>query len=153
PPIHFADDSTGEAACDASPDEATWDAMFKENRRKQERIHRAIEERLHRGEEVGEAFDNALRDEGLIDFPDDPDFPDDAPEFDEPLDVEEEEPWTESLPPAARDHSDFETERHPLQRRAMDLMLRLHKLAAGSEGERGGHWDILLRGAGEIMGG
>src|SRR5262249_54433295 len=57
PPVTFPDDAeTGGAAPNAEAAEALWDEMFTHNRRQQERLERAIEERRHRGEEDEEAF-------------------------------------------------------------------------------------------------
>jgi hypothetical protein len=177
PPVHFASDSEDEALVDPAEDEATWDELFKNNRRKQERINRAIEERMARGEDHGEAFDNAMRDELALDLPADPDFPesdysdsedtDDAFEgsdADEADEDETEEPWVASLqvsadeesetPSEASDDDDsFEIERHPLQRRASDFLFRLYELGKETNPQRGGHWDTLMRGAGDMTGG
>src|SRR5262249_55230566 len=57
--------------------EADWDEQFKQNRRKQERIQRAIEERVGRGEDPEGAFQAAMGDEGIIDLPDEPSEEDD----------------------------------------------------------------------------
>lgn len=157
PPVLFDEDDSGGLDGSVS-DEAQWDALYKENRRNQERIHRAIEERLGRGEDVEEAFEAALRDEGIIDLPGETSISEDASEFESSLEMEEDdEPWKESLPAEIRDEDIeedlFESDRHPLQQRAMDLMLRLHGLSENFEGRRNSQLDILHRGAGDMMGG
>jgi hypothetical protein len=164
PPVMFEDGPDGE---DGEESDAHWDAAFKEQRRKQERLGRALEERLVRGEDHAEAFENVLRDEGIVDLPDAAALGDvDAePEFDEPpfdaLDVEDEledddEPWRESLPESLReDDEDFDFQRparHPLQERAFQLLHRLHEISKGLDRSRS-QLDILHRGAGEMMGG
>ena len=52
-------------------EEARWDASFKENRRMQERVQRAIEKHLSQGENVDEAFDAAMHEETAAGLPDD----------------------------------------------------------------------------------
>jgi hypothetical protein len=89
-------------------------------------------------------------------------------EFEESLEAEDDEPWRESLPDAVRDDDDefddefddedaedgpFGSDRHPLQRQSMDLMLRLHEQFKDFEGSRTSHIDILHYSAGEMMGG
>ncbi len=62
-PVTFgADDGTAPTADEI---EAKWNEMFKHNRRQQERLERAIEERLQRGEDHDTAYANAMRDIGL----------------------------------------------------------------------------------------
>jgi len=167
PPVRFDDDSEFDDGLGGS--ESEWDAFYKENRRKQERIKRAIEERMARGEDTDGVFEAALRDEGIIDLPGEPSFSDAVHEFEESLESEDDEPWRESLPEAVRDDDaefdaefdadddaedePFGSDRHPLQRQSMDLMLRLHDLFKDFEGPRTSHVDILHYSAGEIMGG
>lgn len=163
PPARFDDDGTFDDGSGGS--ESEWDAFYKENRRKQERIKRAIEERMARGENTDEVFEAALRDEGIIDLPGEPSLSEAMGEFEESLEAEDDEPWRESLPDAVRDddgeYTDdddtedelFGSERHPLQRRSMDLMLRLHDLFSDFEGPPTSHIDTLHYSAGEIMGG
>lgn len=43
--------------------------MYKEQRRKQERLHRSIEEQLRQDVDPGEAIENAMRSEGMTDLP------------------------------------------------------------------------------------
>jgi len=73
PPVHFDDDSEFDDGLGGS--ESQWDALYKENRRKQERIKRATEERMARGEDLGDVFEAAMRDEGIIDLPGEPSSP------------------------------------------------------------------------------
>ena len=164
PPVLLGeDDSTFEEGWSVS--EAEADALYKENRRKQQGLHRSIEELMGRGEDAEEAFEAAMRQEGIIDLPEEPSVSQDTPEIEESWDaagefeqsreVEEDEPWKESLPAMARDEdaADDVFERHPLQQRAMDLMLQLHELSQTLEDRRSSHFDILERGAGEMLGG
>ncbi len=163
PPVRFHHDSEFDDGLGGS--ESEWNAFYKENRRKQERIKRAIEERMARGEDTEGVFEAALRDEGIIDLPGEPSFSDAVREFEESRETEDDEPWRESLPDAVRDDDaefdadddaqdePFGSDRHPLQQQSMDLMLRLYDLFKSFEGSRTSHIDILHYSAGEMMGG
>ena len=89
PPVHWEDD---DSALDhegrlTPEEEARWDASFKQNRRMQERVQRAIEKHLSQGENVDEAFDAAMHEETAAGLP--------AEESDEDEDGED---WRDSLP-------------------------------------------------------
>lgn len=143
--------------------EAQWDASFKEQRRKQERLHRAIEERRARGDETGDALLGAMRDEGMIDLPGEPSLSDALREMTEAMEEEEgeaDEPWRESLPDALREADEEasddwlgDDERHPLLERVMDLNARLYDLAAAAEGQQNANFQSLLGATGEMLGG
>ena len=166
PPVDWGDDEF-DSVLDGT--EAQWDAFFKEQRRKQERLHRATEERMARGDSVGDAFENAMRDEGLIDLPGEPSFSEAAREWLEmgdQDDEDEDEPWRESLPEIydggddsdGLDDDDFDDRlssrsRHPLSERAMDLRCRLHHLSVASGRPIDDNFANLLAAAGEILGG
>ena len=60
PPVHFPDDETG-APPDPVENEARWDALFAENRRKQERMERVMEEQMLRGEDTRDALEAAIK--------------------------------------------------------------------------------------------
>jgi hypothetical protein len=137
PPVRLDDDDA--AFGDAADRESQWDASYKENRRRQERMHRTIEERMARGEDVDEAFDAAMLEHTSLGLPDElPSEPSDEwqqevdSEDDEFCEAEEEEPWKESLASSLAEDSEDddldEPDRHPLMQRAMDLMFRLHRL-------------------------
>jgi hypothetical protein len=153
PPVTFPDDdATGGPDPDAT--EALWDEMFKHNRRTQERMQRAIEERLSRGEDVGEAFDNALSDLGLG-------APDEEPEEEgEPWQDAGEEPLGELVEVSSGDGGEAENsfgaeddERHPLLERAMDLLQHLHTVFRGADRKFASSLHTLFQGAGDVMGG
>jgi hypothetical protein len=158
PPVQFDDsDLDGWNGID----EAKWDKSYKEQRRKQERMHRAIEEELQRGEDHGDAFENAMRNEGLIDLPgEEPnsEFMESLAELDEEA---ADEPWKESLPEAIRsgddedtfDDESFSRIRHPLQERVMDLYARLHDLFKDMDEDGSSHVSTLMSGVGDIVGG
>jgi hypothetical protein len=141
PPVCWGDDDSEDGFDDvADGTEAQWDAEFKEQRRKQERLHRAIEERRARGDETGDALLAAMRDEGIIDLPGEPSFSEAVREMLDAGEEEQDEPWRESLPDAVRepdeDASDDwlgDDERHPLLERVMDLNKRLYDLAEAAE--------------------
>jgi hypothetical protein len=153
PPVGFDNDgSDGDEL-----DEAHWDAFGKQERRKQERLHRAMEDELNAGADHGTAFENAMRNEGLIDLPGESnaeDFSREANGFEIEL---EDESWRESLPPEPVNDDDrletFEHERHPLQQLASELHMRIFELFEGASERRPSHIGTLMHGAGEIGGG
>jgi hypothetical protein len=158
PPVRWDDEETGfgEGTDDS---EAKWDDSFKENRRRQEHVQRAIEEHLAQGDDFDDAFDAAMLEETALGLPEEPSESEPSDHWaDELEDEEEDEPWRKSLPETS-DESDDDGDfvdgrpRHPLQRQAFDLMLRLNKLLGAGKGEAGSHQGILMHGAGEIMGG
>src|SRR5205823_5414698 len=65
PPVTFPEGEDAGGVTDPEATESAWDEMFKHNRRQQERLQRAIEERRSRGEEDETAFENALDDLAL----------------------------------------------------------------------------------------
>ena len=162
---------SGEDVLDAgdAETEAQWDASFKENRRRQERVERAIEEHLARGEDSEHAFDAAMREETALGLPaEEGDESEESATFREwlaeiaaELEADADEPWKESLrePPSEDTDEDAagadfnEPEFHSLQNRAGDLMMRLCKLSASANEAARGHVDALLQGAGDMAGG
>ena len=154
PPVSWGDEDLGLG--DAEESESRWDESFKENRRRQEHVHRAIEEHLARGEDIDEAFDAAMHEETALGLPEE--SPEERPDdVTEDFEAEEDEPWKESLPEAAcepdEDGDITDRPNHPLQRRGFDLMLRLHKLLGSGREATASRVDTLLHGAGEMMGG
>jgi hypothetical protein len=156
PPVRFDDDGLDWDELD----EAHWDASYKEQRRKQERLHRAIEEQLRAGADHKEAFDSAMRNEGIIDLPGEADEADVAPEagdFKTEPNEPEDESWRESLPQELESEDDpfdvIQRERHPLQQQAADLSLRVFKLFEDIPDGKSSHVGTLISGVGEIGGG
>ncbi len=159
PPVTFPEDEFSGGAADAEATEALWDEMFKHNRRQQERLHRAIEERRGSGEEDESAFEKALEDLGL-------EIPDEET-------CEEDEPWSEdtfTVPPedvdvldeaVAGDDGDdendepfgVENERHPLLQRTMDLVRHLHTVFRDAAPRFTPSLRTLFQGADDAMGG
>ena len=91
PPVAIEDDDDFGGAADPEATEKLWDEISKHNRRQQERMQRAIEERRSRGLDAETAFRDALRD--VV-----PDRPDEETErFDEPWRDDEHPPFGESL--------------------------------------------------------
>ena len=155
PPVHWEDEDLGVGEMEG--DESRWDASFKENRRRQEHVNRSIEEHLAQGDDIDEAFDAAMQEETALGLPEEPsaERSDDWTEdFEED---EEDEPWRESLPEVIGEADEegelADRQRHPLQRRAFDLMLRLRELLGTGAEAAGSHLDVLLGGAGDMMGG
>ncbi|MCO6454393.1 MAG: hypothetical protein J5I93_03675 [Pirellulaceae bacterium] len=133
-----------------------WDEDYRASRRRQERLHRAVNERLARGESPDEALRGAFRelglpdlDEALSDLSDD----EDEFEFDEELDAGE--PWRESLPEAARDEEFFAEpeERHPLQTLSQELTSQAYKLFANDTGRLDPQAELLLGELTDMAGG
>lgn len=153
PPVYFDDDRSDWNELD----EAHWDAAYKEQRRKQERLHRAIDDELRTGTDHTAAFEIAMRNEGMRDGTDEldvEDFSRDANRFEaEPAD----ESWRESLPPTSTSDDDpletLERERHPLQQIASDSQVHIFKLFADTNESRSTYLNTLMHGAGEIGGG
>jgi hypothetical protein len=152
PPVVFADDEEAAGGPDPDATEAQWDELFKHNRRQQERLQRALEERLGRGEDTGEALDNALHDLGL-----------EAPDEES---RQEDEAWCDDEPEpfAGPDHKGSgdggddpfgaeDDERHPLLERAMDLLKCLHTVFRGVGPSFEPSLRTLFQGAGDAMGG
>lgn len=172
-PVQFEDPPDGIEFGLFEP-EAKWDASHAEHRRKQERMHRSMEEQMLGGTDHNEAFEQGLRDQGIFNIPEDlvedstldesDRLPyDELPFANAPIedallaDGDPDEPWRESLDDEAEedDEDPFrERDRHTLQEASMDLMLRLHDLFKDVEEDgRGGFLDVLLRNTDEIMGG
>lgn len=151
PPITFPDDEAFDVP-DPEAVEARWDELFKHNRRQQERLQRALEERRSRGEDEETAFENALRDLGLA-------VPgEEADAEDEPWDGDDVEPYTgasddEATPDEGSSPFETEEERHPLLQRAMDLLKHLHEVFRGAEPGLESGLRTLFQGAGDVMGG
>ncbi len=165
PLVHWdeEDDEPLGFEADVDDDELKWDDLFRENRRRQEHIHRAIEEHLAQGDDTKEAFDAAMNEETAFGLPED--SPESTPfgtwkgEF-EAEEAEENEPWRKSLDELPENNGPLEDEdepfgkpRHPLQQLAWDLMLRLYKLLENTATSAESHRGVLLHGAGEISGG
>jgi hypothetical protein len=164
PPSFSDEEGDFEEAADSAEREAAWDELYKHNRRRQERFHRLVEERLARGEDYDQAMEGAMKDAGIVDPAEELSEGDDDSEFsmgefdwtnddDSDSDVEEfaDGPETgdpsetsESLaaaddesPEAASDADPFDRDRHPLLERASEFWLRLHELfKEGLPGEK-----------------
>lgn len=141
PPVTWPDDKPfGEPDPDAT--EARWEEMFKHQRRQQERLQRALEERLARGEDYDTAFENALGDLGLEPPDGEPDSADAS--------------WQDEAPEpfADPDVAACETkERPPLLQSALDLLHRLHRLFRDADPRLAPALEALFQGAGDAMGG
>jgi hypothetical protein len=160
PPVHFPDDETGTSA-DPAENEARWDAMFAENRRKQQRMQRVIEERLAGGADTSEALDAAIEEVvPSINWDVEDDDGEAAAwiaEMNEACRAAADEPWQKSLPDAVRGDADEEhpferTQRHPLQQRATRLLMDFFDLEKHS-GDQSPNLDTLIRNAMEVTGG
>jgi hypothetical protein len=155
PPLQLDDEEMD--SDDARGDESQWDASYKENRRRQERVQRAIEEHLARGDDYEDAFDAAMLEETVLGLPEESPEDESFDTLAEDLGDEEGDAWRESLSVVFDENDEDEDcihcNCHPLQQRVFDLMLRLHKLFGSETGVAGSHQDALLHGAGEMLGG
>jgi hypothetical protein len=153
PPVTFPDDEATGGVQDPEATEALGDEMYKHNRRQQERMQRALEERRSRGEDDEEAFEHALEELGL-DVSDEEAGPED-----ESWDDDEQEPFSGSDAPGdsngGEEGDPFESkkERHPLLQSAMDLLQRLHTLFHDADPRMASALRTLFQGAGDTMGG
>jgi hypothetical protein len=158
PPLELEDDDSGSGA-DPVATEKLWDEIAKRNRRQQERLQRAIDERRGRGLDEETALRDALED--VV-----PDLPDDGAErSDEPWCDDEPPPFTGSLADEAAgqdagfpgaDDTSFEAveeECHPLLRRATDLLVRLDSVFRDVGPRSAPALGPLYRGAGDATGG
>jgi hypothetical protein len=152
-----------EEATDAAEREAAWDELYKDSRRRQERFHRLVEERLARGEDYEQAMEGAMKDAGISDpavdmsdgdddsefSTDEFDWSDDGSDFDAEefaVGPEAGDPSATSELLAAEDDESagadsdpdpFDRDRHPLLERASEFWMRLHELFKdGLPGER-----------------
>jgi hypothetical protein len=156
PPVSFPEDEAFGSEQDFEADEALWDELYKHNRRQQERMQRALEERRAAGEADDDAFENAMSDLGL-------DFPEDEAEPDEEWQNEIDDRFAESL--AMGDDSDAaepksedpftseDEERHPLLAQATKFLAQLHVIFRGADARFGASLHTLFTGAGDMVGG
>jgi hypothetical protein len=160
PPVSFPEDDPLGGEQDPEAVEALWDELYKHNRRQQERMQRALEERRAAGEADDEAFDNAIGDLGL-EIPSD-----DESELDEEWQDELDDPFAESLAIEPQvDYSDAaepeaegpfkaeDEERHPLLQQATDFMGQLHAVFRGADSQFASSLHTLFAGAGDMVGG
>lgn len=162
PPVHF-DDEEFEVDGRAFGSESQWDAAYKENIRKQERLSRAVEEREMRGERPGKALEDAMRDEGIVDLPGTEDAAGESdgqppePDLSAAAGNEGDEAWRKSLTEGAdaggRQPDDDPAERHPLLLRVRRLTLEALKLPDRKNTRPGGPLDALVKGVMEMSGG
>jgi hypothetical protein len=157
PPVQFPDESG--APPSPEENEASWDEMFAHNRRNQERMHRAIEERTLRGEDVSDAFEAAIEEViAPMDWAEDDDDISEGrrevaeliEELNDASQAAAEEPWSKA---DVEEENVFQRmERHPLQQQAHKLLLDFHALSKRVD-KRPGNIDTLLGNAMEITGG
>ena len=158
PPLDMGSDDFVEAV-DPEATEKLWDELSKQDRRRQERMERAIQEGLSRGLDHETALRDALRE--VV-----PGTPHEETErSEEPWRDEGHSSFGESLVYQAeaegvgfRDaHDDSleteEEERHPLLQKAMDLLVRLGKIFPEEDTRLAPALGTLYQGAGDAMGG
>lgn len=152
PAVEFKESDTGKLDERRAGTEEEWDAMYRENERKQSSLMRNMEERLAKGGDPSEAFDAAMRDEGIIDLPD-PDGPGEE--------VEEKSEWADIMNEAAEEalkdleqsNEDDESEMHPLLARAAGLLDEVMELPRKRrKSVESGYLDGMIRGLAELNG-
>jgi hypothetical protein len=158
PPVASEDDEIGVAA-DPVATEKMWDKMFKQNRRQQERMQRALDELRSRGVDDETALREAFRHV----VPDPP--AEEIEQFEDPWCDNEREGFGGSLGGEAADDTDafreadgegFNAEddkRHPLLQQAMDLMVRLATFLPDEDPRFAHSLRTLYEGVGDAMGG
>jgi hypothetical protein len=150
PPPMFPDDAT--VGPDPQATEALWDEMFKHNRRQQERLHRAIEDRMAGGEKADEAFEQELNDLAL-EIPSEDARPEDEGWCDQEISFLEKTEWADGND-GDEVNGPLETDpRHPLLERVMDLHKRLHDLFDDAAPQFAPALRTLFDGTGDMMGG
>jgi hypothetical protein len=154
PPVHFPDDETG-APPDPVENEARWDELFAENRRKQERMSRVMEEQTIQGVDAGEAFDVAIREAvPLFDLGGergDDESNEEIAEMIEELNAAAETALNEESADWDKDPFD-RAERHPLQQQATNMLMELFDFEKRSSNPSP-NFDTLIRNAMEVTGG
>lgn len=142
PPIQFPqDDETWHF--DTHANEALWDELYQENRRKQEQITRLIQEQILQGVDEETAFSSAL--EQALGQPS---------EYDESEDENFASEVEENFEPRiSEDVESFTTkQRHPLIKRARSFLTSLYNIVDRGE-TRSSAIDSALQGAMELNGG
>jgi hypothetical protein len=154
PPVTFSDDESFGNSLDPETTEKEWADLFKHNRRQQEWLQRSLEERRNRGENDEEAFDGALNDLGL-EAPGDPSSDSDEPWQEDIQSLDFEAPFDGSSGEESEDEDALfrSEERHPVMKKAMDLLTRLHKAFRGADPRHSASLSTLFQGAGDAMGG
>ncbi len=158
PPLTFPDDYEVTGRADPEAAEALWDEMFKHNRRRQEQMQRAIEERRARGETDDEAFDHSLEDVGIVvpdEETDSEEEPWDAAADSLPEPEPDDDAWKAGLSQVGDEGDPFpdEDDRHPLLKCAMDLLIDLRTVFRGADPRYAASLNTLYQGAGDAMGG
>jgi hypothetical protein len=169
PPVEWDDEVVGSESGGGVGSESQWDAFYKEQRRKQERMHRAIEEKVQQGMESSEAIEQFLREEGLLDSSRNSESWDAETETSE-FDVEmhhgwdheqaegerSEDAWRDSDVGPVWNTSGFESdevENNRLRKVAEDLWLSVAGYFDEVEGADGYYVTNLIQVLGEVSGG
>jgi hypothetical protein len=156
PPVEFPDEEDITATPNPETTEAGWDEMFKHNRRQQEQLNRALEERQARGEDE-ELLENAMRDIGIDVSGDEESGEASKTWSDMDLDMFDESPDSdaEAANIDYESDTDFEDEddRHPLLELATDLMHEFHDVFRNADKRFDSAVRTLFHGAGDAMGG
>ena len=160
-PVRFADHDDPGADPDTSGTEAEWDAMFRDQRRKQEKMTRLIDERTLSGASTEKAFDEAMSDPGMLDVPDagvaayDEASKEEADE--DAMDVKEMnricEEAVREVEEKKKARAPRRPKRHPLQERMHELTLRALRLEGRKGAGPDGPVSQIVQGILEMSGG
>jgi hypothetical protein len=158
PPVEF-EEGEFEGAVSPEVTEKQWDELFKQNRRQQERLQRAIEELRSRGVDAATALRDAMREV----VPETPDEETEGP--DEPWHDDEhvsfgQSPADEALGEGAGateagddGFTADDDERHPLLQQVTDLFVRLGAIFPDEDPRFAHSLGTLYQGVGDAMGG
>jgi hypothetical protein len=155
PPVTMSEDPRDPGNPERFGTEQEWDESHKEQLRRQAGLMRAMEERRLKGDEVGHAFREALREEGIAGLPE----PDGSGKDDDWLDLEDKEleenaEDTEETDEAraAEEEERRAHEEHPLMRRMTELTKRVLRLPERKDLLPGSFLDPLIQGVLEMAG-
>jgi hypothetical protein len=162
PPVTMEDGDDLGGAADPEATEKQWDELFKHNRRQQERLQRAIEERRGRGVDDETAFRDALREivpdriDEETERSDEPWRDDDDGDDASVGESLEDEAAGEGADLLEADDDPFEAEekkRHPVLQQATDLFVRLETVLVDVDPRFASPVGTVYQGAGDAMGG
>jgi hypothetical protein len=169
-PVRFADADNPAIEDDRLGSEAEWDALYKQNERRDARLMRALDEKSLHGDLKDGDFEAALQDEGIAALPgiDDDEEEDEppargvSPAWKDPppgQDADDGAPWADSLrePDADGDDADepedSPREQHPVLRRASELLLKVMKIPERAQAGPANPLDPMIKGLMEMSGG
>ena len=154
PPVTMTEDPRDPGNPERFGTEKEWDESHKEQLRRQAGLMRAMEERRLKGDEVGHAFREALREEGIAGLPEpDGSSDDDWLDFDgEELEENAKDTEETDETRAAEEEERRAREDHPLMRRMTELTRRVLRLPERKDLLPGSFLDPLIQGVLDMSG-